>query len=67
MPEDQPVRISVDELTAATFSGVLRALEERRLPPTKWPGPILAGIIWWPELGLEREQLRGSIERSAQD
>jgi hypothetical protein len=46
-------RISVDQLTHAAFSGVLRALEERGLEPTKFPGPILVGIIAWPELSTK--------------
>ncbi len=48
---DQPVRISVDELTQSAFSGVLAAMEERKMDIRTWPGPILVGIIAWPELG----------------
>ena len=44
-------RVRIDDLTHAAFSGVLRALEDRDLEPKKWPGPILVGIIAWPELG----------------
>jgi hypothetical protein len=46
-------RISVDHLTQAAFSGVLRALEERGLEPAQFPGPILVGIIAWPELSTK--------------
>jgi hypothetical protein len=42
--------ISVEQLTEAAFSGVLAALESRRLRPEEFPGPILVGIIAWPEL-----------------
>ena len=44
-------RIAVDELTEAAFSGVLAALRANKLEPGKFPGPILVGIIAWPELG----------------
>jgi hypothetical protein len=50
-------RITVDQLTEAAFSGVLRALEERKFDVARWPGPILVGIIAWPELG----QLGGQV------
>ena len=41
---------ALEEVTEAAFSGVLRALEARKLPINKFPGPILIGIIAWPEL-----------------
>jgi hypothetical protein len=41
---------ALEEITASAFSGVLRALEARKLPINKFPGPILVGIIAWPEL-----------------
>jgi hypothetical protein len=41
---------ALEEVTQAAFNGVLRALEARKLPINKWPGPILIGIIAWPEL-----------------
>jgi hypothetical protein len=40
----------LEEITASAFSGVLRALEARKVPLNKFPGPILVGIIAWPEL-----------------
>jgi hypothetical protein len=51
MAREDLSRVRLDELTHAAFSGVLRAMEERQLEPKKWPGPILVGIIAWPELG----------------
>jgi len=46
-------RVSLEELTEAAFSGVFRALEARKIAPADrekfLPGPILVGIIWWPE------------------
>lgn len=48
---ESAVRISVDELTEAAFSGVLRAMEARNIEMREFPGPILVGIIAWPELG----------------
>jgi hypothetical protein len=50
VPEERGL-VKIDDLTHAAFSGVLRALEERQLEPRRWPGPILVGIIAWPELG----------------
>lgn len=50
-------RISVDQLTEAAFSGVLRALDERKLVPRDFPGPILVGIIAWPELSAKANQI----------
>ena len=41
---------ALEEVAEAAFSGVLRALEARKLPINKFPGPILIGIIAWPEL-----------------
>jgi hypothetical protein len=38
--------ISFDEFTEATFSAVLRATAARKLPH----GPIIVGIVYWPEL-----------------
>ena len=42
--------ISVEQLTEAAFTGVLAALEVRHMRPEEFPGPILVGIIAWPEL-----------------
>ena len=47
-------RITVDEFTEATFKAVLRAMEARKPFDREqgiFPGPILYGIIWWPEGG----------------
>jgi hypothetical protein len=40
----------LEEVTNAAFNGVLRALEARKLDIKHWPGPIIVGIIAWPEL-----------------
>lgn len=50
MAREDLSRVRLDDLTHAAFAGVLRALDERKLPPREWPGPILVGIIAWPEL-----------------
>lgn len=50
-------RIAVEELTAAAFGGVLEALKVRDLEPRQWPGPILVGIIAWPELSQLGEKV----------
>jgi hypothetical protein len=60
MSDPEHSRVALDEVTEAAFSGVLRALEARRLPPERFPGPILVGIIAWPELS-QSEQIRGSL------
>lgn len=49
-PPRQPSNVALEEVTNAAFNGVLRALEARKLPLEKFPGPILIGIIAWPEL-----------------
>jgi hypothetical protein len=49
MPEEAS-RTALEEVTQAAFSGVLRALEARKLAPERFPGPIIIGIIAWPEL-----------------
>jgi hypothetical protein len=43
-------QVALEEVTQAAFNGVLRALEARKLPLERFPGPILIGIIAWPEL-----------------
>ncbi len=48
--DEKGTRVSVDELTRAAFGGVLAALKEQELRPQQFPGPILVGIIAWPEL-----------------
>jgi hypothetical protein len=58
--EPERLHVALDEVTEAAFSGVLRALEARRIAPERFPGPILVGIIAWPELS-QSEQIRGSL------
>lgn len=41
---------ALEEVTEAAFSGVLRALEARRLDLERFPGPIIVGIVAWPKL-----------------
>lgn len=41
---------ALEEVTHAAFSGVLRALEARKLDIRHFPGPIIVGIVAWPEL-----------------
>ncbi|MHA3700628.1 hypothetical protein ACXR2U_00455 [Jatrophihabitans sp. YIM 134969] len=53
--------ITAAELTKAAFSGVLAALKEQDFALEKFPGPILAGIIAWPELSQFREGAAGSV------
>jgi hypothetical protein len=50
MADEEPSRVALEEVTHAAFAGVLRALEARKIPPERFPGPILVGIIAWPEL-----------------
>ena len=42
--------LPLEEVTNAAFSGVLRALEARKVPIGRFPGPIIVGIVAWPEL-----------------
>ena len=64
MSEPERSRISLEEVTEAAFNGVLRALEARRIAPEEFPGPILVGIIAWPELSRS-EQIRGGLGGAA--
>jgi len=41
---------ALEEVTQAAFNGVLLALERRKIKVAEFPGPILIGIIAWPEL-----------------
>jgi hypothetical protein len=41
---------ALEQVTHAAFNGVLRALEARKLSIDRFPGPILIGIIAWPQL-----------------
>lgn len=54
--------ITASELTKAAFSGVIAALKEQDFELEKFPGPILAGIIAWPELSQFRERVAGSVK-----
>jgi hypothetical protein len=66
MPDEQPVRVELEAVTSAAFSGVLRALEARQLAPERFPGPILVGIIAWPELSQFKERFAaGAADASA--
>jgi hypothetical protein len=61
-PESSPaMAAALEEVTTAAFNGVLRALEARKLPLERFPGPIVVGIIAWPELrqGEARIEFRG--------
>ena len=54
----KPASGALEEVTHQAFQGVLTALERQKLPLRQFPGPILIGIIAWPELqqgGLFRE------------
>lgn len=51
MVVDESSKAALEEITQAAFSGLLRALEARRIPIEHFPGPIIVGIIAWPELG----------------
>lgn len=42
-------RIELQDFTQVAFEAVLRASEVKKLPPNKIPGPIIFGIIWWPD------------------
>ncbi len=44
---------ALQEVTEAAFSGVMRAMDARKLDFAKWPGPIIVGIIAWPALEKE--------------
>lgn len=56
--DERAERISVDQLTEAAFSGVISAMRANELDVDKWPGPILVGIIAWPELGKLANQVK---------
>ena len=55
--------LALEEVTQAAFNGVLRALQAQKIPIERFPGPILVGIIAWPELRggefLKQVQTRG--------
>lgn len=54
-------QISAADLTKAAFSGVIAALREQDFELERFPGPILAGIIAWPELSQFRNIAAQSI------
>jgi hypothetical protein len=56
-------RLSVSELTEAAFGGVLAALRNHDMQPHQFPGPILVGIIAWPELSQFGERAAGGLRR----
>jgi len=56
--DERAERISVDQLTEAAFSGVIAALRSNDFDVDQWPGPILVGIIAWPELGKLAGQVK---------
>ncbi len=60
MADEEVSRVALQHVTEAAFNGVLRALEARKLPIERFPGPILVGIIAWPALreGQLMEELR---------
>ena len=49
-PRKVAANVALEEVTQAAFNGVLRALDAQKIPIERWPGPILIGIIAWPEL-----------------
>jgi|RhiMethySRZTD1v2_1073278.scaffolds.fasta_scaffold466626_2 hypothetical protein len=42
-------RIDLQDFTQMAFESVLRASEIKKLPPGKIRGPLIFGIIWWPD------------------
>lgn len=54
MPDTSDIRSSaLEEVTQSAFNGVLRAVEARNIGIDKFPGPILIGLIAWPELSQQ--------------
>jgi hypothetical protein len=43
-------QVTLEEFTEVTLAAVARAID-RRKGPKIIPGPIIFGIIWWPEGG----------------
>jgi hypothetical protein len=43
-------KAALEEVTEAAFNGVLQALERRKIELVQFPGPIIIGIIAWPDL-----------------
>ena len=66
MSDDVGSRVAVEELTQAAFSGVLAALKANDLRPELFPGPILVGIIAWPELSRFGGRVSGDLQASGE-
>jgi hypothetical protein len=49
-----PSSLTVEEFTDAVLGSVATAIERRGLDRPAIRGPIIYGIIWWPELGPAR-------------
>jgi len=49
-----PSSLTVEEFTDAVLGSVAIAIERRGLDRPVIRGPIIYGIIWWPELGPAR-------------
>jgi hypothetical protein len=68
MPE-QAKSISFEDFTEVTLKSVVRAIQVRDQAPRKFPlGPIIFGIIWYPEAltGFPGEVLQqGPISRAS--
>jgi hypothetical protein len=57
---------ALEEVTHSAFNGVLRAVEARGLGLERFPGPILVGIIAWPELSqLSSARVAGQLQQAA--
>ena len=50
MADEAAQKIALEEVTNAAFNGVLRALESRKMNINRFPGPIIVGLVAWPEL-----------------
>ena len=55
---------ALEEVTRSAFNGVLRAVEARKLTIDQFPGPILVGIIAWPELSQQAVRFAASAEQA---
>ena len=66
MADEVGSRVAVEELTQAAFSGVLAALKANDLRPEVFPGPILVGIIAWPELSQFGGRVVGGLRDSTE-
>lgn len=51
MAIEESSKTALEDITQAAFNGILRALEARKIPIERFPGPIIVGIIAWPEMG----------------